>query len=47
MTGRARPFADFLREQRRGELLNDLTDALHEAAGASVLYGKPSTLNPA
>jgi hypothetical protein len=34
MTGVARPFAEFLREQRRGELLNDLTEALHEAVTA-------------
>jgi hypothetical protein len=31
MAGAARPFADFLREQRRGDLLEDLTEALHEA----------------
>lgn len=42
MSGKARPFADFLREQRRGELLNDLTDALHEAVIAVAEHDMPA-----
>lgn len=39
-----RPFADFLREQGKGELHEELTEKLHELVGGVTDTGKPGTL---
>ena len=40
----ARPFADFLVQQRDGALHSEMTDALHELVEAVRAHGKPGTI---
>lgn len=40
MSENARPFVDFLREQRRGDFMEDCTKALHELVTQVSLLGK-------
>jgi hypothetical protein len=40
----ARPFLEFLREQRNGRLHDELSDALQECVAATAEHGKTSTL---